>query len=579
MLMPDETNIPRIGADDFTRRFSLRARKLMWFLGAGTSASAGIPTAGDMIWEFKQQLFVSQRRVSPQMVADLSSPVIRDQIQAHIDSSERLPPLSSPDEYAALFEAAYPAESDRQAFLDSKMSGAKPSYGHLALATLMQAQLARLVWTTNFDPLVADACAKIYNATGPLTTVALDAPDLAAQLISAERWPLEVKLHGDFRSRRLKNTSDELRHQDVCLKNVLIDSCRRFGLVVAGYSGRDDSIMDAFEAALESSGSFPGGLFWLHRGDTPPLPRVGQLLAHAVQSEVEAALVLVENFDEVLRDLVRLMPGIDSTRLATFAAERRRWSAAPLPGGGSGWPVVRLNALPVVQVPSVCRRVVCQVGGYAEVRDAVEKASVHILFARTRAGVLAYGTDADVRNAFEAYDITDFGLHTIDTKRLRYESGERGLLCDALVHALGRQRGLDANRKRQLVPSNEQDEVWKPLRRLVDGLSGSVKGYPELLWREGIGIRLDWADDRLWLLVEPRAVFQGITDSNKGAAADFARERTVKRYNRQLNELINFWAHLLADGGRDLRALSIGDGVDAVFRLSSNTGFSRRARA
>jgi len=37
----------------------------MWLLGAGASAAAGIPMAWDMIWEFKQQLYVSQRRVSP----------------------------------------------------------------------------------------------------------------------------------------------------------------------------------------------------------------------------------------------------------------------------------------------------------------------------------------------------------------------------------------------------------------------------------------------------------------------------------------------------------------------------------
>jgi hypothetical protein len=57
-------SVPEIGADDFARRFSLRAPNLMWFLGSGASAAAGIPTAFDMIWEFKQQLFISQRRVS-----------------------------------------------------------------------------------------------------------------------------------------------------------------------------------------------------------------------------------------------------------------------------------------------------------------------------------------------------------------------------------------------------------------------------------------------------------------------------------------------------------------------------------
>ncbi len=577
-----EINPPQIGADDFTRRFSLRATNLMWLLGAGASASAGIPTAWDMVWEFKQLLFISQRRASPQTVADLSNPAIRTQLQAHIDSSEHLPPSGAPDEYAALFEAAYPAEADRRAYLDAKVAGAKPSFGHLALATLMRAQLTHLVWTTNFDSLVADACAKIYDATGPLTTVDLDAPDQAAQLIGDGRWPIEVKLHGDFRSRRLKNTSDELRHQDARLRQVLVDSCRRFGLVVAGYSGRDDSVMNALEEALEHPGAFPAGLFWLHRGKDPALPRVGQLLARAAGTEVEAALVPVENFDEALRDSIRLISDIDTEALDTFAAERQRWSDAPHPVGRRGWPVVRLNALPVDHAPSVCRRVVCKIGGYAEVREAVKKAGVDVLVARINAGVLAYGTDADVRAAFEAHGITAFDLHTVETKRLRYESAERGLLRDALTRAIVRQRGLDVIRRRStdlLAPADPRDAAWAPLQRLVGTLSGAVKGHPELRWREGIGTRLDWADDRLWLLIDPCTVFDGITDNNKAAAADFARERTVRRYNPQLNDLIAFWATLPADDDVDLRALGIGDGVDATFRLSSDTGFSRRARA
>lgn len=129
---------PTVAADDFARRFSMRPGGLMWLLGAGASAAAGIPTAWDMIWEFKQQLFVSQRRVSAKTVADLSNPAVRKAIQSFVDGLDRFPPTGAPDEYAALFEAAYPSESDRRTYIAAKLSGAKPSYGHLALATLMK---------------------------------------------------------------------------------------------------------------------------------------------------------------------------------------------------------------------------------------------------------------------------------------------------------------------------------------------------------------------------------------------------------------------------------------------------------
>ncbi|MBI4538944.1 MAG: SIR2 family protein [Gemmatimonadetes bacterium] len=553
----------------------------MWFLGAGASASAGIATAWDMIWEFKQRLFVSQRRVSPQAVADLSSPAVRAQLQAHIDSLEGLPAPGAADEYAALFEAVYPAEGDRRAYLDAKMAGAKPSYGHLALATLMRARLTRLVWTTNFDPLIADSCAKVYDSTGALTTVALDAPELAEQCIRDGRWPVEVKLHGDFRSRRLKNTSDELRDQDQRLRRLLVESSRRLGLVVVGYGGRDDSIMESLEQVLAEGESFPAGLFWLHRGEDPPLDRVQRFLLRAKQSGVETGLVPVENFDEIMRDVVRMIENLDTKELNIFAADRRRWSGAPRPSGKRGWPMVRLNGLPIIEMPTMCRRIVCDIGGYGEVRKTVDLAGVDVLVARTKLGVLAYGGDTDLRRAFQGHGITDFDLHVIEPRRLRYESGERGLLQDALNRAIGRGRGLDVIPKRVslLAPSDPTEEVWKPLKKLVGSLGGEVPGHAGFTWSEGISTRLDWADDRLWLMIEPRTVFHGMTDENKHAASDFARGRTVKRYNRQLNDLLAFWADVFVGGGDNLRALGIADGVDAVFKLSSATAFSRRSGA
>ena len=139
-------------ADDFARRFSMRGGTLMWLLGAGASAAAGIPTAWDMIWEFKQQLYVSRRRVSPKLVADLAHPAVRRELQLFIDGLDGLREAGASDEYAALFEAVYPSESDRRTYIDAKLRGAKLSYGDVALATLMKGDRTRLVWTTNFDP-------------------------------------------------------------------------------------------------------------------------------------------------------------------------------------------------------------------------------------------------------------------------------------------------------------------------------------------------------------------------------------------------------------------------------------------
>lgn len=564
--------------DDFTRRVSVRGPSLMWFLGAGASAAGGVPTANDMIWEFKQKLFVSQRRVPYESVADLSSEPVRARLQAHIDASEDLPPAGSPDEYGALFERVYPAESDRRSFIDGKLTGSKPSYGHIALATLMRADRAHVVWTTNFDSLVADACARVYGGTGFLTSVDLDAPDVATDAIAGERWPLEVKLHGDFRSRRLKNTGDELRDQDAKLRRNLIRECQRHGLIVVGYSGRDDSIMAALQEAAESPDCFPAGLFWLHRGHEPPGERVNRLLSVTAQSGVEVHLVEIDNFDEVMRDILRF-GNFDRSELDTFAEGRRRWTPAPVPVGNVGWPVVRLNAIPVVRAPNVARRVVCEIGGTGEVRAAVAEAGVEVLAVRTSSGVLAYGTDADVRLAFDDYRISEFDLHPIDERRLRFDSSERGLLRDALTMALVKAHRLVAYRRRNsdlLRPGDPTNGEWRDLEQLVGPITGTVPQHSEIEWAEGIGTRLEWADDRMWLLLRPRTIFTGIDETNKAAAASFGRERTARRYNQQLNGLIGFWSARIADGGSVLQTFGIAGGVDARFELSGDTAYSRR---
>ena len=565
-----------IALDDFIRRFSMRSKRLMWFLGAGASASAGLPTAFDLILQFKRDLYVSRSHGTNQTPVDLAQEAVRHRIDAHIASLDGLPRSGDKDEYAALFERAYPSEADRQSIIEAQMSGGKRSFGHVALATLMRHKMARVVWTTNFDTLVADACAEVFGGTSALTTATLDNPDTAADALEGERWPLEVKLHGDFRSRSLKNTRDELRNQDVKLRDLLRSSCARFGLVVVGYSGRDDSVVETLARAMDAPKPFPAGLFWLRRGGETPFPAVVDLLRKGSEAGVEAAFVEINSFDETLRSITQFTEVIDRETLEAYATKQERWTAAPLVARPARrpWPVVRFNAIPVVSAPTTCRVVDCEIGGTGEVRDAVESAAVNVVAVRSHAGVLAFGADADVRQALERFSIKAFDLHTIQ----RWKSAERGLMNEAITRAIKAHRGLTSwsADRRGLFPEDPKEATWERLRALVGRLEGCVGGDTDLRWKEGIRVHLDLADGKQWLLVEPCTLFDGVTEANKARCADFARERTIKRYNRQLNDLIDFWAKHLAQGGAELRTIGTGSGADAVFELSHNTAFSRR---
>ena len=122
--------------DEFLPLHALRAPNIAWFLGAGASAAAGIPTALDMVLDFKRTLYCAAQRVPVETVADLGDSTVRARLQRHFDDSGGFPPSGSDAEYAQFFEAAYPDEADRRRYIETHLSGGSPSYGHYALAAV-----------------------------------------------------------------------------------------------------------------------------------------------------------------------------------------------------------------------------------------------------------------------------------------------------------------------------------------------------------------------------------------------------------------------------------------------------------
>lgn len=569
---------------DFLRVYHVRAPQVMWLLGAGASAAANIATAGYMIWDFKRRLYCAAQRVPLAACQDLGDPTLQAKLQDHFDASGAFPAPGADDEYAAFFEAVYPRDADRRRYIEDRVAAGTPSHGHLVLAALCKLNLARVIWTTNFDRVVEDAVAAVLGTSGRLITATLDTPDLARQALTEGRGPLLVKLHGDFHSRRLKNTTGELQAQDRKLRDALVDACRRGGLAVVGYSGRDHSVMDALEEALDGGEGFPQGLFWFHRGQWTPLPRVEALVARAQAFGIDAHIIPLETFDELLGDLWLHAENIPADLAARFDRRSARVSDAPLPPPGGGYPVIRLNALPLPRLPRVCRLVRCGVGGTREAREAVERAGVPVLIARRRAGVLAFGRDADVRAAFEPHGITQFDLYQIEPRRLAFESAEHGLLLDAIVQAFGRERPVETVRRRggshMLVaaPDGSKPALLESLKKAAGVVRGVIKGS-DLAWGEAIRVRLDFRAGRPWLLLEPTIWIQHTDDEDVFAAGRaFRQDRLAGRFNRAANDVLDAWAELLAGGEADaeVRAFGVDDGVDAVFAVGRRTAFSRR---
>ncbi len=570
---------------EFLPIFKLRAPNIMFLLGAGSSVSSGIPTAWDMIWDFKRTIYCSENKKPISYCQDLSNPTTKSIIQSYFDSKKTFPPFGSETEYAYFFESLFHNEADRRRYIDQLVSIAKPSYGHLVLASLFKLDKVRVVWTTNFDRTVEDAAVPILGSSGKLVTANLDNANIAFQALNEGRWPILVKLHGDYQSTKLKNTSEELKKQDAVLNDTFVESCRRYGLAVMGYSGRDRSVIEALQKVIDSGRGFPGGLFWFYRAENPPFESVQLLIKNAVEKGVDAHLVEVETFDEFMGDLLLLEENLPEEVLNYIEQSPRRITDAPIKTTSGTWPILRFNALRITSWPSTCRKLVCEIGGTREVRDAVKQSDADLVVARRKEGVLYFGSDSEAKKAFSKYGIKTLDVHTILVSKIRYDSQELGLLYEAFSRAVGRSLPLRVERKRNsyyLIVADEKNTIHNSLRAVIQVLSGIVKGT-KIKWSEALKIKFVYKHERLWLLITPTVWLDrpdDVTDIELDVADEFVRERSATRYNNRYSPIMDAWISVLVgeSDNREFTSFGIQDGVDARFILSRGTAYSMKAK-
>lgn len=293
---------------ELTDLFAARPQSFGWFLGAGASRMSGLPTATDIIWDLKRRYYCREEN---QDIArqDLQSDAVAARIQAFMDS-RGFPPLWADHEYTTYFEKIFGDDRGRQRdYLRGILAEDKVSLtvGNRIMAGLMAAGLNRVTFTTNFDSVVEKAYAEVSG--GSLSAYHLEGSVAANQALANEEYPLYCKLHGDFRYDSVKNLAADLATQDQALGECMLTAASRFGFIVAGYSGRDESVMDLFRKALSRPNPFPHGLFWTGIRGAPVLPAVTELLEAASQAGVRAALVAVDTFDALMLRLWRNLPG------------------------------------------------------------------------------------------------------------------------------------------------------------------------------------------------------------------------------------------------------------------------------
>lgn len=578
---------------ELTGLFCARPQSFAWFLGAGASATAGLPTATDILWDIKRRYYCREENqdISRQ---DLQSEPVRTKIQNFM-ASRGFPALWADDEYPAYFEKIFGDDKERQRrYLKGILAEDKATLavGNRVLGGMLSSGLCRAVFTTNFDSVVEKAVAEVSGQS--LSAYHLDGAHAANQALNNEEFPIYCKLHGDFRYESLKNLPADLAVQNTDLAECLRNASNRFGFIVTGYSGRDRSIINLFRDVLDTPNCFPHGFFWTGIKGSLPRPEVDALLQRARAKGVAAHFVPIETFDSMMLRLWRNITG----KPAAIDAKVRKTSVATvhisLPQAGRGQPLVRLNALPIQSPHYRCLELSFRgPKNWEDVSRARAQSGGRLVLTKGPS-IWCWGDPAVIRGVFgsDLVAIAEREVPTdLDSPNNLYV---RGFIEEALCKALARGKPLRAVMSRYsafLAVSESSHATLQPLLRLLSTTSGTVPGilspitesHPvaeRVTWAEAVRISIDFRNGCLWLLLEPDIAIEPSHARKK--AVDFLDQRKGDRYNQKYNDLLDAWVQIvLATAERNIEVTlsPFENGTEAsnpVFRISTRTAFTKR---
>ena len=449
-----------LSLDAFVRSIAIRRTvPLSIFLGAGASISSGIPSAQMCIQEWKRSIFLTNNPGLEDQFIELSLPSVRCRIQQWLDAQGQFPPKDTPDEYGFYIQQCYPIEEDRRAYFENKVRTARPHIGYQLLCQLAEANLIRSVWSTNFDGLAARAAAP-FNLT-PLE-VGIDSQQRLTHEASHGEL-LCVSMHGDYRYDTLKNTPNELQAQEEILSKALIKQTATMPLIVCGYSGRDQSVMNTMRLAYTQPGT--GVLYWCGFSDGDIPEHLVALIRHARDHGRQAYYVPTLGFDDLMMRLA--LHCLDGERreyarhsIATVAPEdllHREPFQVPQFTNST---LIKSNAFEI-ECPSEVFQFDLKIWPTERVwnalRDVVgDRPIVAVPFRK----VLALGTIEDIRDAFGNNIKGVIERTPVGPKDLRYEDGAVvALMRQCLIRSMAESADLQTDGWKTIWQSNVSQEV------------------------------------------------------------------------------------------------------------------------
>ncbi|MHC4154076.1 MAG: SIR2 family protein [Planctomycetota bacterium] len=270
--------------DEFMRiHRTMQDRSFTFLLGAGASATSGIPMAGPLARRWVEELYTRHVRDKSEIsLEDWATPENVSIPGFRLDNVATF--------YSDVYDRRFADDPDTgYAYLEDEMGDAEPSIGYSVLAQVLEDTRHKVVITTNFDNLVADALS-IYAGTFPLVC---GHESLTGFVRPKLRRPLVAKIHRDLLFAPESDTASTRRLDDRWA-SVLRRLLDEYTPIVVGYGGNDGSLMGFLEAL--QAGEIRGGVYWCYRmADGIPCSRITNVVA-----KHKGKLIPIVGFDEFM---------------------------------------------------------------------------------------------------------------------------------------------------------------------------------------------------------------------------------------------------------------------------------------
>lgn len=202
------------------------------FMGAGVSASTGIPLANDIAEDIKKRFPHIAKKVKEETYGEYM----------------RCLPMGI-----------------RKNLIQNYIGDAKLNLAHLFLSSFVREDIIDRILTTNFDPLAIKALA-LNNIFPSVHDLAESKKFVSDEIVE----PSIFYIHGRYNGYYVLNTREEIRVHSKIVKELFNDTSKKRCWIIIGYSGDNDPLFKI----LSEIENYQYGLYWVGYKDNPPSENV-----------------------------------------------------------------------------------------------------------------------------------------------------------------------------------------------------------------------------------------------------------------------------------------------------------------